>query len=308
MRTLDAPSLLAFLEGQRAFIEKEVNETIFDDVLYQTLIPVDNSAPEWTKTITVRSSESTGEATFINGNSNDIPVVGSTYSQSHTDVKMAGIGYDFGYEELQASAAYGINLSSDSAIIARETSERFIDKIAIVGDATQGIEGLINTSGIVIEAAGGVWNNGSTTEAAILKDINKLLGGTASATGHTAPADTLILPYETYTFLAGQPLDNKSGGTLLSFIQQFNTYTAITGKPLVIRAHNALEGAATGGASDRAVAYSRNPRVLKMHIPMLHKFLPTHQVGALNFVVPGIMRLSGLEIRNKDAVRYLDGV
>jgi hypothetical protein len=41
---------------------------------------------------------------------------------------------------------------------------------------------------------------------------------------------------------------------------------------------------------------------------MMHRFLPVHQVGALNFVVPGIFRLGGLEVRTKEAMRYMDGV
>ena len=102
------------------------------------------------------------------------------------------------------------------------------------------------------------------------------------------------------------PLTNKEG-TLLDFVQKYNIYTATTGKPLTIRAFDRLKGAGAGGV-DRAVAYSRNPTVVKLHIPMPHRFLPVFQTGALNFVVPGVFRLSGTEILNKAAVRYMDGV
>lgn len=308
MRMLDASSMLAFVESQRTHIETEVNATIFPDILYQTLVPVDNTAPPWVKTITARSSEGFGQAAFINGNADDIPTAGNTYGQNQIKVKMAGIGYEFGFEEVQTAAAYGMNLPSDDAIEARHASERFIDEIAIRGNAEHGLQGLINTAGVPIEAATAKWELSSTNEDDILKDINKILGGTAVSTGNALPADTLLLPFTTYTYLAGQPLANKSGGTLLSFIMQYNSYTAMTGQPLVIRAMNQLNNAAVGGAADRAVAYSRNPRILKLHVPMLHQFLPTHQVGAMNFVVPGIMRLSGLEIKNKEAFRYIDGV
>ena len=56
------------------------------------------------------------------------------------------------------------------------------------------------------------------------------------------------------------------------------------------------------------IAYARDPEVLKMHIPMTHKFLPVWQTGPLVFDVPGIFRLAGLEIRRPGAVRYMDGV
>lgn len=308
MKQFDAVSMLAFVENQRNHIETEVNKTVFPEVQYQLLVPIDNSAPEWTKTITFRDSESYGKAGWINGNSDDIPLAGTKAGQSQSTVEMAGIGYGYGYEELQASMAYGVNLANDDAIAARETYERFVDQVAMVGDASKGMTGLLNGVGVTVEAAAAKWRATGTTEDKILADVNKLLGGTATATGYTLPADTLLLPFEIYTYLASTPLANKSGGTLLSFIQQYNTYTAMTGQPLVVRAVNRLTKGAANGTDDRVAAYSRNPRVVKMHIPMAHRFLPTYQTGALNFVVPGIFRLGGVEIRNKDGIRYMDGV
>ena len=308
MKQFDAVSMLAFVENQRNYIEQEVNRTVFPEISYASLIPIDSSAPEWTRTITFRDAETYGKADWINGNADDIPLAGNTYGQSQTEVQMAGIGYGYGYEELQASMAYGTNLANDDAIAARETYERFVDKVAMVGDVAKGMTGLINGAGVVVEAATAKWRLAGTTEDSILKDINKLLGGTATATGYALPADTLLLPFEIYTYLASTPLANKSGGTLLSFIQQYNTYTAMTGQALTIRAVNALAKGAANGTDDRVAAYSRNPRVVKMHIPMAHRFLPTYQTGALNFVVPGIFRIGGVEIRNKDGIRYMDGV
>lgn len=308
MKHLDANTALAFIEGQRVHIETEVNKTIFPEVQYAQLIPIDNSAPEWTRTITVKSAESWGQADWINGNADDIPLAGNKVSKSESTVQMAGIGYGYGYEELQASIAYGVNLPNDDAIAARETYERFVDKVAFVGDESKGMQGLINAAGVVVEAATAKWRAAATTEDKILADINKLLGGTATATGYALPADTLLLPFEIYTYLASTPLANKSGGTLLTFIRDNNVYTALTGQALVIRAINRLDEGAANGTDDRAAAYSRNPRVVKMHIPMAHRFLPTYQTGALNFVVPGIFRIGGVEIRNKDGVRYMDGI
>jgi hypothetical protein len=56
------------------------------------------------------------------------------------------------------------------------------------------------------------------------------------------------------------------------------------------------------------IAYRRDPQVLKMHIPMTHRFLNVWQTGPLVFDVPGIFRLAGLEIRRPGAVRYVDGI
>lgn len=306
MKVYDAPTMLAFVENQRNHIETEVNQTIFPEIVYPDLVPVDNSAPEWTKTVTVRTAEQFGQAGWINGNANDIPTAGNKYGESQTEVHMAGIGYTFGYEEVQASLAYGVNLQNNDAIAARETYERFVDKVAIAGDAEKGMQGLINTSGVTLESSAKTFM--TSTEDEILAAVNKLISGTAEDTEYQMAADTLLLPYSVFTYLASTPLSSKEGGTLLSFIQKYNTYTATTGQPLTIRAISRLKNGGTGGTIDRAVAYSNNARVLKLHIPMMHRFLPAVQVGALNYVVPGIFRLGGLEVRTKEAMRYMDGV
>jgi len=61
------------------------------------------------------------------------------------------------------------------------------------------------------------------------------------------------------------------------------------------------------GATTRAVFYRRDPQILKVHIPMPHRFLPVFQSGPIRFDVPGIFRFGGLEIRRPGSVRYMDG-
>lgn len=46
MKMYDAATALSFVENARKYVEKEVNETIFPEILYPSLIPVDTSAPE----------------------------------------------------------------------------------------------------------------------------------------------------------------------------------------------------------------------------------------------------------------------
>ena len=304
MKMYDAATALAFIENARKYVEREVNETIFPEILYPSLIPVDTSAPEWTKTIEYRSQESYGKADWINGNADDIPLAGNSYGKDQSTVFMAGIGYGYGYEELHASMAYGVNLPNADAIAARQAYEQFVDKVAFLGDASKGKTGLLNADGVAIDAATATF--ATANESQILQMFNKLIGGTATGTAYRFVSDTVLLPFDQFTYLASTPLTNKEG-TLLDFVQKYNIYSATTGKPLVIRAFDRLNGAGAGGV-DRAVAYSRNPTVVKLHIPMPHRFLPVYQTGALNFVVPGVFRLSGTEIRNKAAVRYMDGV
>lgn len=108
-------------------------------------------------------------------------------------------------------------------------------------------------------------------------------------------ADTLLLPHAKLNYLATKRLGDTQM-TLLEFLRKNNTYTATTGKPLTIRAVRGLETAGAG-STNRIIAYRRDPQVLKLHIPMPHRFLPVFQDSPLSWVVPGVFRLGGLDIR-----------
>ena len=75
----------------------------------------------------------------------------------------------------------------------------------------------------------------------------------------------------------------------------------------MIRATRGLETAGSGN-TQRMIAYHRNPRVLKLHIPMPHRFLPIYQDSRLHFQVPGVFRLGGLDVRRPKEIRYGDGI
>jgi hypothetical protein len=76
-------------------------------------------------------------------------------------------------------------------------------------------------------------------------------------------------------------------------------YTAQTGQPIDVKADFRI--------TTRAVAYEKSPDVLKLHLPMPLRFLPI-QPRYIEYYVPGMFRMAGLDIRRPAAVRYLDGV
>jgi hypothetical protein len=68
-----------------------------------------------------------------------------------------------------------------------------------------------------------------------------------------------------------------------------------------------LDTAGAGGTA-RMVAYRRDPNVVKLHIPMPHRFLPVWQSGPIRWEVPGIFRLGGTDVRRPKEMLYVDGL
>lgn len=305
-RVIDEQAALTFAEENTSHVEREVNEMQYPDIQYPFLIPVDNSAPDFAKTVTTYTSDKFGKADWINGNSDDIPLAGTEMGKQQTQVYMAAIGYGWGYEEINQASMMGYDLPADDAMAARRAYEEFVDTTSLRGDARKGMQGLINHTGITASAVvNGDWANAATADN-ILADINDILVAVEESSLYTASADTLLMSPAKLSFLATKRLGDTQM-TLLKFLKENNVYTQTTGSPLTIRGVRGLETAGAG-STQRMIAYRRSPDVLKLHMPMLHTFLPIQRVAPLRYEVAGVFRMGGLDVRRPKEMRYADGI
>lgn len=301
---------LSFVQSQLSHIETQVYRKQYPDIQYPGLIPVDTSANEWAASVTFYSMDAVGQAKFISGNSDDIPVVGINKSQFQHGIHMAGIGYQYNIEEVNQAQMLGVSLASEDASMARRAYEEFVDdKLLVTGDPLKGMHPLTNYPGVTIVAApvgaggGATWDTKTADE--VLMDINNLLSGVWVDSRTVEIADTLLMSEQAFVKMSNKRIPGTAM-TLLAYVMANNVLTLRTGRALMIRTVRGLETAGVGGI-ERLVAYRRDPEVLKAHIPMPHRFLPM-QIRNLQYVVPGIFRFGGLEIRRPGAVRYLDGI
>ncbi len=302
---------LGFVVSQAAHIESEVYKTKYPDLDYASLIPVDTSANAFAKSVTYFSMDQAGAAGWINGNGKDVPIVGTSMEKHETAVYSAGVGYSFGFEEVNQARLLGQSLEADMAGAARRAYEQMVYDISFTGDAGKGMEGLFNASGVT---AASVANDGTSsgtawstkTPSLILRDVNDIITNIHATTKTTGLADTILLPYTSFNYIASTPRSDSSDLTILEYLQRANVYTANTGQQLTIRGHRGLETAGAAGVK-RMIGYRRDPEVLKLHIPMPHQFFPV-QVEGFQFTVPGMFRLGGLDIRLPKEVLYRDGI
>lgn len=301
---------LAFVVKQTSSIEAGVYRHKYPDLDYASLIPVDTSANPFATSVTYYSMDGAGRAKWINGNGKDIPVANAELEQFETPVHTAGIGYSYGWEEVGRAQMLGVALESEKAFYARRAYEEMVYRVAFAGDTGKGFEGLFNYTGVPAAnvAADGtsssrLWS--AKTGDLILRDINSALMAINSGTERTEMADTLILPWERLETIGTTRLGDTNM-TVLQFLLSNNVYTMTTGQPLTVRGKRGLLTAGDSGTA-RMVAYCRSPEVLKMHIPMPHRFLPV-QIDGLQYTVPGVFRLGGLDIRLPKAVVYRDGL
>lgn len=297
MQFIDTQAALNFVVNQRSFIEPEVLRRPYPAIRYAEMIPIDTSANPFALSVTHFTQDMTGRAKFVNGKGDDIPLVNVTGSKFEQTVNMAGVGYSFSLEEIGAAQMMNRNLSSDGAEAARLAYEQFVDEVAFAGDATLGIEGFFDMTGIPSAAAGATF--AASTPDAILAIINTALNAVFTNTLGIEMADTVVLPLGEYARLVSTRLADGSDTTILDYIRRANVYTAQTGQPLTIFADRRL--------TTKMVVYRRDPSVLKMHMPMPLQFIPPQAVN-LEIKVLGMFRFAPVNVRKPQAVRYVTGI
>jgi hypothetical protein len=312
MNLVDNQQALGFLTQQTSYIEAEVYRTQYPDIMYPTLVPIDTSASEWTKSITYFSIDKVGEANWFDGMATNMPLADINRAKFEQGIEMAGIGYRYTLEEIgQAMQVPGLNLSTERADAARRAYEEFMERMVRIGDVRKNVTGLINNASVtrtdaIADGSGSsaLWS--TKTADQIARDIQNALLGIYQGSNTVEMADTLLLPIAALSILSETRVPNTAV-TALEYISKNNLYTFTTGQPLTIRGVLNLDTAGTGGVG-RMVAYRRDPRVVKFHVPMTHRFLPVWQTGPITFDIPGIFRVGSVEIRRPGAFAYVDGI
>lgn len=312
MFTTDAPALaLNFLRTAQNYIEPVIYGREYPDFQYRELVPIDNSAPEWTTNIDFFTmGDDVGQAREFAADGDDIPFVDFKLDKGDSRVAMAGIGYRYNLQELAHAQQYGLRLDGARADAARRKYEQFVDNVAFLGRTKLGFTGLLNSASVTAltapNGAGGTATWPTKTVDEIVADVNNTLGVVFTGSNGIEQADTLLLSQDRYAYIATKRIDPTSTVTILEHIQRVNIYTIRTGRPLTIRAVFGLETAGAG-STQRMVAYRKTPDVVKIHIPMPLRWLQAEQ-HLLKFEVPGIFRFGGVEWRRPGAARYLDGI
>lgn len=296
-RMIDAQAALGFVVSQRSHIETEVLKKPYPAIRYAEMIPVDTLANPFAASVTHFAQDAVGQAKFVNGKGDDVPLVNIKGSKFEQGVNMAGVGYSFSLEEIGAAQQLGQNLSSDGAEAARMAYEQLVNSVAFIGDNTLGVEGLYNTTGIAAVAASKAVS--AMTPQETLAMINDALTAIVTNTLGIEVPDTVCLPLAIHSLIATKQIDATSSMTILEFIQKANVYTARTGQPLTIIGDHQL--------TDKMVVYRRDPQVLKMHMPMPLQFIAPQYVN-FEVKVLGMFRFAPVNIRRPKAVRYVTGL
>lgn len=239
-------------------------------------------------------------------NSADMPTGEASMQEITHKLYTLGGKAEMSWFEMQSANYAGTNVMQEKLMERREAAEDAKDMILLRGDS--GLPkgggfinfGLINHPDIPRAAVGtGNWDNGTTTAAQIIADIQGLVVLHRTQSRRSEVADTLLVPESQYAVLESMQVPNTNmtvRSWLLANVAGLNTIDPL---PELLLAGNS--------STDRCILYSKNDRVLRGILPMDFGFI-TEEVSKLRTYVWGVMRLVGLVIQKPFAMVYGDGI
>lgn len=289
----DASAAETFLQSQTTIIQREVNLAPTYGILYPQFVPVVGGNP-WANSVTFLSTKKFGEAGYINGNADDVPMADATLQASVKQVYMGGIGYGYGLAEINEARQGGVNLTVEKALAARRAYQLKVEDIVFSGDSTRGFTGLKGISSSVAQTGTAItkWVAGTATAQSIANDLVTLMKLTGP--GNAPTANTLVMDDGQYD-IADTTFFSNGSMTALDYLKRKYPGLRIAG----------ISSLTNSSSKSLYIAYRRSPDVIALQLPMAHRFLPVYQAGPLRWEVPGIFRVGGLNFRNKQDIAFV---
>lgn len=286
----DAQQVNAFLMPQLMRVEQGVYMIRYPMTDYADFVPVDTQGTIWSAGSLYYSGDIAGKPEWFDTASDDMPYADSSRTQFLQENHMAAIGYKWDRRDLERGQQIGINVIADKADAASKSAERFIHKVAMLGDGLKFDEGFVNDTAMTVVPPSSEITAISDPDNDIAT-INAGLQAVETDTLETYRADTIALPTTIYNILATKRLD----GTNVSVLEYLRN-NSVVGATTIKRSRH-LETAASDGEG-RMIFYANAPEVHRYHLPGGgHQFFPAWQRGPFSWEVPGIMAIGGYELR-----------
>ena len=303
------PNLLALDAAPSLFFQRELEHIIpelfefeFAKINARSLFPIDRSAGGAVKTITWRQFTKTGQAGIIADYADDINVVNAFGEEFTTNVRGIAAAAKWSIQEIRAAQAHNRPLERMFAEAAREAMLREENRIAFLGDAAFGLQGLGSASavtGIPRNALpNGAWTT-ATTGADIVEDMNFVANTVVETTGDVEIPTRMLLPTAQYNIAATtQHSATATDTTALRYFLNNQPY---------IREVVPVREMATAFGAPAILAYDPNPSKLRMQVPLdIEQFAPQQKGLAIHVIWH--MRVGGLTIHKPASLHVGTGL
>lgn len=299
---------MAFFIGQLTGLQAQVYETIYPEIFYHELVPVNTDFPRGITDVAYRSYNAVTMAKFIGASADDLPRVALDAKISKVPVEYGGNVASWNLNELESSRLLGIPLDGLLLKEAFRGYQEFAQRVAFFGDKTRDMFGLLDHPNVPVTASTLNWAT-NTDNQLIVDELDKAVKQVWEQTKGAFCPDVLLIPAEKFTKISSQRMEPGTDTSILNWYRE-NNFARSIGRELEIRPVfqlNAAEMVKNGVADSkgRIVAYTRDTRCVELFQPLPWESLPP-QFDMLEVKVASHFKTSGTEFKQPLSGCYVD--
>ncbi len=295
-----------FFEEELRAVERETEEIEFPELMQRTLFPVDFNYPNGTQTITYYTVEKVGMAQWLANAANDIPRSHIKRTRNSSEVRTMVSSYAWTLDDIEAAQMAGLPLDREMSESARLAVAQFENQVVWNGDSDYNINGLLDNANIptftvTADGVGATTQWVNKTPAQIIRDFGSLLSQIRTNTKNVESADTVLLPIAQYELISRTPFNQNTSTTILQWLLGNNPGLQIFSVLEMDSAENDVY------ANDIMIAYKRDPKKIKMPIPIDFEQRPV-QMSGFEFVVNVREKFAGVLIKKPLSLNLGQGI
>lgn len=293
-----------FFKRELEYVKTKSYDTKYKAMKGLAIVPMSTEANNGVESITWRRFSGYGVAKFISDYAHDFPSV--DVAGEEVTVKPKGIGdkYHYSIKEIRSSQYSGKRLDQRRAQAARRAIDQKMNDTVISGDATTGLQGFINYTGItedtvVADGTGSSKLFSTKTSDQINRDFNHLRNAIVVTTNGVEEPNLWLLPLAQYNYIKDTRMGTNNDTTILQFILKNNPGLRVDW--LV-----ELAGAGAGG-TDRMLMGMFDEDHITHEVTQPFEQFDAQQKG-MSFEIPCHAETAGVIIYYPLAFAYGDGI
>lgn len=294
---------IAFNQSQLATVEAKIYETVYADIIFDKLIPIDTSVQPGSTSYVYYSVDAKGIGKFMTPQANDVPQIEIDMKQHSIQVEFASLGYSYTSRELRTAAKAGVSLDAQKGKATFRVSQEHMQKCVMFGDEKYGVKGLFNHDNVTVITGTVDWATATFDE--ILGELNVMLTTVPELSKQKFTPNTVCLPYNQFKHL-GRLAGTSGQMNLFEYLKSKNIITTTTGVDLDIMGVSQLDdqGANSKG---RAVIYEKNIDYASFAIAMPFTINPPSDLSSVNIKVETEYECApGVGIKQPLSIVYYD--
>lgn len=293
------------------FLQRELRErlpSVFEakpEVNFREIFPLRGSIPDWANDVDFATIATRGEAKVLGSGASDVPIVNASAKDASVPYLTVGAGVLYTREELIKASKMGMSLDTALLVAARRAIEEKVNKIAWEGDLDAGLVGLLRHPSVQASDAANALD-GSTTAAQCLSVLNAGADAIPNNTQEVESPDTLILPPDSYRYIAQLQNSVASNDTVESFWRTTNGMVSRVMKARELK-NAKLLAAGAETTTDAAVFGRFTPDVIELPYSGIVQD-PIYQCGPRSYLILLTAKVGSVILRRPQAIHIVRGV